>query len=122
MTRERAIILALVVLLALAGWRWARAAQEVAELAAMGAAVDAALARETAALAEVARLKEVQRQADVAAREALKAVKAERSALPERVRVVRLREAQITAQPPSEAGALESLARAVAFEQARGLR
>lgn len=122
MTRDRLIILALAVLLALSGWRWFLAAQEADRLAQLGAEVDAAQAREREAVAEAARLRERADSAEEEARKAREAAQEVRERVVERVRVVREREREIVAQPPTEAGALESLARAVAFDRVRGLR
>lgn len=122
MTRDRLIIAALAVLLALACWRWHRASQEADAFARLAPALDAARSEAATAQAEVARLKERQRQAEAQAQEAHQAAQEVRERVVERVRVVREREREIVAQPPTEAGALESLARAVAFARVRGLR
>jgi len=113
-----AVLLVLCTLLGVAAYR-ARA--EAHDLARLAAVVDAARAGEAQARADLARLEERHRVALADAAEARRAAEQAQAQVVERVRVVVRQEREVLAQPPTVAGARESLARAAAFAEARHL-
>lgn len=121
MTRWHVATAVLLVICTLLGVAAYRARAEADELARLAPVVDAAQAAEAQALAQVARLEERHRAALEDAAEARRAAEEAQAQVVERVRVVVRRERKVLAQPPTVAGARESLARAAAFAEARHL-